>query len=140
MWEPGVGSAPYCIISQRFCLLCIHNLFPTTSCPGRMQQPASAWTAVQGAYTASIQTGEKTQKNKKPEAAYWIPQYCPMCFVLVLLKSIFWLLARLLKAQRILFKLQEVANLTYLRSLLSQSRSSNSKGTSQSVRHTPPRR
>lgn len=32
-----------------------------------MQQPASAWTAVQGAYTASIQTGEKTQKNKKPE-------------------------------------------------------------------------
>lgn len=105
-----------------------------------MQQPASAWTAVQGAYTASIQTGEKTQKNKKPEAAYWIPQYCPMCFVLVLLKSIFWLLARLLKAQRILFKLQEVANLTYLRSLLSQSRSSNSKGTSLRVRHIPSRR
>lgn len=55
-----------------------------------MQQPASAWTAVQGGYTASIQTGEKTQKNKKPEAAYWIPQYCPVCFVLVLLKSTFW--------------------------------------------------
>lgn len=85
-----------------------------------------------------LEKKRKRIRNLKP--AYWIPQYCPMCFVLVLLKSIFWLLARLLKAQRMLFKLQEVANLTYLRGLLSQSRISNSKGTSQSVRHTHPRR
>ena len=77
----------------------------------------------------------KKHKNKKPEAGYWIPRYCPMCFVLVLFKSTFWLLALLLKAQRILFKLQEVANLTYLRGLLSQSRSSNSKGTSLRAAH-----
>ena len=84
-----------------------------------------------GMYSINSNWREK-RKNKKPEAAYWIPQYCPVCFVLVLLKSTFWLLALLLKAQQILFKLQEVANLTRFTFPV---KNSNSKGTSLSVAH-----